>query len=71
MSTDNNVNVTSKSRREFLAVRSFSRGSRQDAALIQILLLLPAHKRSSAAASGEKVKLLSVDGEIIEMDKAF
>ena len=55
-----------KSRREFLA-----------AGLLTTLAVACNAKKSpfpedaDVAASGEKVKLLSVDGEIIEVDKAF
>ncbi len=68
MSTDNNVNATSKSRREFLAAGLLAGlaagcGSNTNP-------FTPAEGQS-VAASGEKVKLLSVDGEIIEIDKAF
>jgi len=68
MSIDNNVNATSKSRREFIAAgllaglaagcgsntNPFSPGEDQN-----------------VAPSGEKVKLLSVNGDVIEVDKAF
>jgi len=68
MSTDNNVNATSKSRREFLAAGLLAGlaagcGSNTNP-------FTPAEGQS-VAASGEKVKLLSVDGEVIEVDKAF
>ena len=66
MSIDNSVNTTSKSRREFIA-----------AGLLAGLAAGCASKSpftpndESVKASGEMVKLLSVDGEIIEVDKAF
>jgi molybdopterin-containing oxidoreductase family iron-sulfur binding subunit len=68
MSTDNNVNAASKSRREFLTAGLLAGiaagcGSNTNP-------FTPAEGQS-VAASGEKVKLLSVDGEVIEVDKAF
>jgi molybdopterin-containing oxidoreductase family iron-sulfur binding subunit len=68
MSTDNNVNATSKSRREFIAAGLLAGlaagcGSNTNP--------FTPGEGQSVAASGEKVKLLSVDGEVIEVDKAF
>jgi len=68
MANDNNVNATSKSRREFIAAGLLAGlvagcGSHTDP-------FTPGEDQS-VAASGEKVKLLSVDGEVIEVDKAF
>jgi len=68
MANDNNVNATSRSRREFIAAGLLAGlvagcGSHTDP-------FTPGEDQS-VAASGEKVKLLSVDGEVIEVDKAF
>ena len=68
MLTDNQVNAASKSRREFIAAGLLAGlaagcGSNTNP--------FTPGKDQSVAPSGEKVKLLSVDGEVIEVDKAF
>src|SRR6476661_7561094 len=68
MSTDNNVNATPKSRREFIAAGLLAGlaagcGSNTNP--------FTSGEDQSVVPSGEKVKLLSVDGEVIEVDKAF
>jgi Fe-S-cluster-containing dehydrogenase component len=68
MLTDNQVNAASKSRREFIAAGLLAGlaagcGSNTNP--------FTPGEGQSVAASGEKVKLLSVDGEVIEVDKAF
>jgi len=68
MSSDSNINAATKSRREFIAAGLLAGlaagcGSNTNP-------FTPAEGQS-VAASGEKVKLLSVDGEVIEVDKAF
>lgn len=67
MSNENNVNAT-KSRREFIAAGLLAGlaagcGSNRDP-------FTPGEDQG-VAPSGEKVKLLSVNGEVIEVDKAF
>jgi molybdopterin-containing oxidoreductase family iron-sulfur binding subunit len=68
MLTDNQVNAASKSRREFIAAGLLAGlaagcGSNTNP--------FTPGKGSECSPFGEKVKLLSVDGEVIEVDKAF
>ena len=68
MSSDSNINAATKSRREFIAAGLLAGlaagcGSGTNP--------FTPGEGQSVAASGEKVKLLSVDGEVIEVDKAF
>jgi Fe-S-cluster-containing dehydrogenase component len=68
MSSDSNINAATKSRREFIAAGLLAGlaagcGSSTNP--------FTPGEGQSVAASGEKVKLLSVDGEVIEVDKAF
>jgi molybdopterin-containing oxidoreductase family iron-sulfur binding subunit len=68
MLTDNQVNAVSKSRREFIAAGLLAGlaagcGSNTNP--------FTPGEGQNVIASGEKVKLLSVDGDVIEVDKAF
>jgi len=68
MSIDNNINATSKSRREFIAAGLLAGLA---AGCSSNTNPFTPGEDQSVAPSGEKVKLLSVDGEVIEVDKAF
>jgi len=68
MSIDNNINAASKSRREFIAAGLLAGLA---AGCSSNTNPFTPGEDQSVAPSGEKVKLLSVDGEVIEVDKAF
>jgi len=68
MSIDNNINAASKSRREFIAAGLLAGLA---AGCSSNTNPFTPGADQSVAPSGEKVKLLSVDGEVIEVDKAF
>ena len=68
MSIDNNINAASKSRREFIAAGLLAGLA---AGCSSNTNPFTPGEDQSVTPSGEKVKLLSVDGEVIEVDKAF